>query len=229
MNSSRTGRDDQPSTNPRPSSESSLVEALRRGDEAAFMFLVTQYQTGLVRLARTFVRDEATAEEVVQETWLAVLRGIDRFEGRSSLKTWIFRILINRAKTRAVRDARTVTFSSLEGTTDDNDPAVDPSRFRSLDDSQWPGHWLYPPLEWDATPEELALSRETRGVIDDAMAALPPLQRQVITLRDIEGWNADEVCNALGISETNGRVLLHRARSKVRAALERYLSGRTAS
>jgi RNA polymerase sigma-70 factor (ECF subfamily) len=207
-------------------SERSLVEALRRGDDAAFMFLVTAYHAALVRLARMYVVDDATAEEVAQETWLAVLRGIDRFEERSSLKTWIFRILVNRAKTRGVRDGRTVPFSSLETSGDDDAPAVDADRFAS-DDSPWPGHWIYPPVDWQRTPEELALNAETRRVITDAIDALPPAQRAVITLRDVEGLSGDEVREALGVSEANVRVLLHRARARVRAALERYFERET--
>jgi RNA polymerase sigma-70 factor, ECF subfamily len=204
-------------------SDAALVERMRRGDEDAFLFLVTRYHTALVRLARAYVRDEATAEEVAQETWLAVLRGIDRFEGRSSLKTWLFRILVNRAKTRGVRDGRIVPFSSLDAPEGGDSERDDDARFFPPDDPTLAGHWMYPPERWDTTPEELALSAETRQVIQEAINALPPTQRQVITLRDIEGWSAEEVCNALGLSETNGRVLLHRARSKVRAAVERYL------
>lgn len=200
-----------------------LVAALRRGDEGAFVTLVERYHAALVRLARAYVSDEATAEEVAQETWLAVLRGIDRFEGRSSLKTWLFRILVNRAKTRGVRERRTVPFSSLDGGGEEDDPGVDADRFRGPED-RWPGHWLAPPAAWRAGPEEVALSAETRRVIERAIEDLSPLQRQVITLRDIEGWSAEEVCNTLGISETNGRVLLHRARTRVRAALERYFA-----
>jgi RNA polymerase sigma-70 factor, ECF subfamily len=207
-------------------SERSLVEALRRGDEAAFMFLVTAYHAALVRLARMYVVDDATAEEVAQETWLAVLRGIDRFEERSSLKTWIFRILVNRARTRGVRDGRTVPFSSLENPGDDDAPAVDADRFAS-DDSAWPGHWIYPPVDWGRTPEDLALNAETRRVITEAIDALPPSQRAVITLRDVEGLSGDEVREALGVSDANVRVLLHRARTRVRAALERYFERET--
>jgi RNA polymerase sigma-70 factor (ECF subfamily) len=204
-------------------SEATLVAALRAGDETAFMLLVMEYHRSLVRLARAYVRDESTAEEVAQETWLAVLRGIDRFEGRSSLKTWIFKILVNRAKTRGVRDGKSVPFSVLQDAGDDESSGMDQSMFMPGDDPQWAGHWMYPPAAWETTPEELALSSETRDVIQEAIDALPVTQRQVITLRDIEGWSSAEICNALGLSETNLRVLLHRARSKVRAALERYL------
>ncbi|HCG00363.1 MAG TPA: RNA polymerase subunit sigma-24 [Chloroflexi bacterium] len=209
--------------------EEDLLDALRQGDEATFVFLVTRYHAALVRLARTFVADQATAEEVVQETWLAVLNGIEKFEARSSLKTWIFRILMNRAKTRGVRDKRSAPFSSLDASLDQQDPAVDPDRFTSTEDGQWSGHWLYPPTDWDVTPEQVILSSETREIIERTIASLPPGQRQVITLRDLEGWSAAEVCNALGLSETNGRVLLHRARAKVRSALEQYFMSESTS
>jgi RNA polymerase sigma-70 factor (ECF subfamily) len=162
-----------------------------------------------------YVSTQAVAEDVAAETWLAVLEGIDRFEGRSSLKTWIFRILTNRAKTRGIREGRSLPFSALEP----DEPAVGPERFRTGDD-RWPGHWAAPPSVF---PEERLLAGETRDVIARTIAALPPTQRTVISLRDIEGWSAEEVCNALTLTETNQRVLLHRARSAVRAALEEYL------
>ena len=150
----------------------------------------------------------------MQETWLAVIQGLDRFEGRSTLKTWLFRILTNRAKTRGIREGRTLPFSSLETA----DPAVESERFNGADHN-WPGHWAAPPR---AFPQERLIAAETREVIERAIAALPPTQRTVISLRDIEGWSAEEVCNALTLTETNQRVLLHRARSAVRAALEQY-------
>jgi RNA polymerase sigma-70 factor, ECF subfamily len=197
-----------------------VVAALRRGDEAAFTDLVNAYSASLLRLAQDFVRTRSVAEEVVQETWLAVLSGIDRFEGRSSLKTWVYRILVNKAKTRGVREARTVPFSSLapEG----EERAVPEERFRSADD-QWPGHWASPPHSLDTVPEERLLAREARGRIAKALETLPDSQRVVVTLRDVAGWDSDEVCEALGLSEGNQRVLLHRGRAKLRAALERYL------
>jgi RNA polymerase sigma-70 factor (ECF subfamily) len=173
----------------------------------------------MVRVAQMYVRDRATAEEVVQETWLAVLNGIDRFEGRSSLKTWLFRILTNRAKTRGERDGRMVPFSSLTGTGEGDDPSVDPDRFLGPDSPQ-PGAWAAPPRAW---PQDRVLARETLGVIETAIEQLPEAQRQVIRLRDIEGWSPMEVAEALEISDGNQRVLLHRARSKVRAAVESYL------
>jgi len=156
---------------------------------------------------------------------LGVLQGLDRFEGRSSLKTWIFRILTNRAKTRGQREARNVTFSDLvDGELESDEPSVDPSRFNPLDHPKWPEHWggTDAPQSWDTIPEQQFLSRETREHILKAIATLPPAQREVITLRDIEGWRSDEVCTVLGLSEANQRVLLHRARSKVRRVLESY-------
>jgi len=189
--------------------ESALVAALRAGDERAFMELVQAYSPGMRRLALTFVRTPAVADDVVQESWLGVLRGLDRFEGRSSLKTWIYRIVANVARTRAVREARSAPFSSFAG---DDEASVDPERFIA------DGHWASPVEPWQAV-----LDAEARDVIDRAIAALPEQQRQVIELRDVQGWPSDEVCNVLELSETNQRVLLHRARSKVRAALDEYL------
>jgi RNA polymerase sigma-70 factor, ECF subfamily len=201
--------------------ELELVQALRAGDEAAFRTFVDRYHASMVRLAMSFVSTRATAEEVTQEAWVGVLRGLDRFEGRSSLKTWIFRILTNTAKTRAVREGRQVPFSSLADPEDE--PAVDPSRFQGSG-SRWAGHWAAAPTRWETVPDARLLSGELRERLDGAIAALPPMQRQVITLRDVEGWSSDEVCNVLELSETNQRVLLHRARSKVRTALETYFA-----
>jgi RNA polymerase sigma-70 factor (ECF subfamily) len=197
-----------------------VVAALRRGDETAFTDLVNAYSSSLLRLAQDFVRTRAVAEEVVQETWLAVLNGIDRFEGRSSLKTWVYRILVNKAKTRGVREARTVPFSALAA--DDDERAVPEGRFRGSDD-QWPGHWASPPRALDTIPDERLLAREARGQIAEALETLPDSQRIVVTLRDVAGWDCDEVCDALGLSEGNQRVLLHRGRAKLRAAFECYL------
>jgi RNA polymerase sigma-70 factor (ECF subfamily) len=199
--------------------DAALVARLREGDEAAFMELIDRYGATMVRVAQMYVRDRATAEEVVQETWLAVLNGIDRFEGRSSLKTWLFRILTNRAKTRGERDGRIVPFSSLAGAGEENDPSVDPDRFLGPDSPQ-PGAWAAPPRAW---PQDRVLAKETLGVIEMAIEQLPEAQREVIRLRDIEGWSPMEVAEALQISDGNQRVLLHRARSKVRAAVESYL------
>jgi RNA polymerase sigma-70 factor, ECF subfamily len=200
--------------------EGELVAALRAGDESAFAALVDRYHASLVRLARMYVRDPAVAEEVAQETWLAVLGGIDRFEGRSSLKTWLFRILTNRAKTRGERERRTVPFSAVSDASDE--PAVDPDRFQTEAD-RYPGGWKDFPQPWEGDPEERLLAGEARALILHAIEELPPNQRAVITLRDIEGFSSDEARNVLDVSETNQRVLLHRARSKVRRALEQYL------
>ena len=196
-----------------------ILVALKRGDESAFCQLVERHQSLMLRVARRYVRSAAVAEDVVQETWLGVLSGLDRFEGRASLKTWIFRILTNRAITRAEREGRVLPFSSVAG--DDADPAVEPDRFRPEGD-QWPGGWKSFPASWDGLPEERLLARETLALVGAAIAALPERQHVVILMRDIEGWSAGEVCEALAISEANQRVLLHRARSKVRRSLEAY-------
>jgi len=195
-----------------------LVEALRSGNESAFVSLIDMYHSSMLRLAMVFVPSNAVAEEVVQETWMGVLHGLDRFEGRSSLKTWIFRILTNRAKTRAQREGRSVPFSSLPEFTSE---LHEPERFQGPD-QRWPGHWVSFPRSWDEIPEERILSQETMTRIQEAIDTLPLGQREVITLRDIEGCTSDEACNLLGVSEANQRVLLHRARCKVRRALERY-------
>jgi RNA polymerase sigma-70 factor (ECF subfamily) len=184
--------------------------------------LVERHGASMLRLARVYVRDRAVAEEVVQEAWLGVLEGIERFEGRSSLQTWLHRIVANVARTRAVREARSVPFSTL-ASKDVEGPSVPPERFRGADD-RWAGHWATPPEPWGRPDHEL-LSAETRGRIMAAIDGLPQLQRRVITLRDVEGWSAPEVCNVLELSETNQRVLLHRARTKLRQALDDYLTG----
>jgi RNA polymerase sigma-70 factor (ECF subfamily) len=203
--------------------ESRLVDALRAGDERAFAALVERYNGALLRLARGYCRSRGVAEEVVQETWLGVIEGIDRFECRSSLKTWIFRILTNKAKTRGEREARSIPFSTLAGPEDDEGAAVDPGRFYDSSDPRWPGHWADAPRSWARIPEERLLSKETLACVERAIAELPLAQRTVISLRDVEGWGPNEVCEALGVSEANQRVLLHRARSKVRRAIEAEL------
>jgi RNA polymerase sigma-70 factor (ECF subfamily) len=204
------------------SADLALVERLRAGDEAAFMILVTQLQPAMLRVARMYVSTTAVAEEVVQETWLGVLRGLHSFEGRSSLRTWIFRILTNIAKTRGQREGRSLPFASLAG--DDLDgPAVDPGRFDSPEGSSR-GRWSTLPDDWTGIPEDRLLGHETLDVISRAITTLPPMQAEVIRLRDALGWTSEEVRNALDLTETNQRVLLHRARAKVRSALERYLS-----
>ena len=180
------------------------------------------YQRAMLGVASLYVRDRAVAEEVVQEAWLGVLAGIDRFEGRSSLKTWLFRILTNTAKTRGERESRSVPFSALAEADAEEGPSVDPDRFLGPE-YRFGGHWAAPPHRWADVPDERLLARETQAVIAAAIEELPAAQRTVISLRDVEGWSAEEVCNALGLSETNQRVLLHRARTKVRHALEEYL------
>lgn len=200
-----------------------LVAALRAGEEAAFVDLVEQLHRPLVRTAVRYVRDPHIAEEVVQETWIAVVKGLDAFEGRSSLRTWIFRIATYQAKTRGQRERRNVPLSALLGEeTDSGGPSVDPGRF--LADGQWIGHWSEPPASWGADVEARLLSAEARQVIDATLAELTESQRTVMTLRDLDGLTSDEVCAALEISPGNQRVLLHRARSRVRAALERYVA-----
>ena len=189
--------------------DAELLERLRAGDEAAFMELVERYGPLMLRIALSHVRGRAVAEEVVQEAWLGVLRGLDGFEGRSSLKTWILRIVANRARTRGEREARTVPVAEFE-------PAVEPDRFRLFD-----GTWATPPQAW---PEERVLAAETLDQVRQAIATLPPRQQEVILLRDVEGWEPEEVSAALDLTPGNQRVLLHRARSKVRARLEEYLA-----
>jgi len=195
-----------------------LVEGLRAGDEAAFAALMREYGAGMLRVAQMFVSSRAVAEEVVQEAWIGVLKGIGRFEGRSSLKTWLFRIVANTAKTRGVRESRSIPFSALGEA--EGEPSVDPDRFLGSGE-RFPGHWAAPPQSW--APEGELLGQETLGVIERAIEQLPPAQRAVITLRDVQGFTSEEVCNALDLTETNQRVLLHRARSKVRSALEEYM------
>ena len=200
-----------------------LVAALRGGDETAFMMLVERYQPAMLRIARMYVSTNAVAEDVVQDAWVGVLKGLDGFEGRSSLRTWIFRILVNTAKTRGQREARSLPFSSVWAAAPDGESSVDPDRFFPLGHPLTPGAWAEPPVGWESTPEELLLSKEVLTEVSRAIEALPPNQREVIRLRDVLGWPSSEVRNALDISETNQRVLLHRARTKVRRALESYL------
>ena len=192
--------------------DAGLLRAVRAGDEAAFAALVDKYGASLLRVATLYVPSRAVAEDVVADTWLAVFTGVERFEERSTFKTWLFRILTNKAKTRGVREARSRPFSSFDG--DEDGTAVDVDRFAR------DGHWVEPPR---AVPEERLLAAETRSAVEAAIAALPENQRAVVTLRDVEGLSSEDACNVLGLSETNQRVLLHRGRAKVRAALERYL------
>lgn len=207
-----------------PGTEQALVAALQRGDEAAFMELVRRHHALMVRVARGYVRSQAVAEEVAQEAWLGVLNGIGTFESRATLKTWILRILVNRAKTRAQREGRTVPFSALDRAGEEDQPAVDPSRFLDASHPRWPGHWAAPPRRWDELPEECLLGRETLALAREAIDALPARQREVILLRDVSGWSPEDVCDLLEISDGNQRILLHRARSRVRAALEAHLA-----
>jgi len=205
--------------------ERRLLERLRQGDETAFASLVDRHHNALLRLAMAYVSDHSVAEEVVQETWIGVMEGLDRFEGRSSLKTWIFRILTNKAKTRGVRESRHVSFSTVGASDEDADePAVDPSQFRTT--GHWAGYWTSYPQPWDEdTPEKLALSKEGGVFLEKAIGDLPPNLRQVLVLRDVEGLDSKDVCAMLAVSEANQRVLLHRARSRVRRALEKYVAG----
>jgi RNA polymerase sigma-70 factor (ECF subfamily) len=200
-----------------------LVSALRRGDEDSFAALVDEYSPALLRLAMTFVRTRDVAEEVVQETWVGLIRGIDRFEGRSSLKSWLFTILRNTAISRGERERFSTPMSALARDEEQDGPVIDPDRFLPADHPQWPGHWAIGPTAWPV-PEEGLMAAETRDVIAAAIRELPPTQRAVIALRDVEGWGPDEVCRALEVSDANQRVLLHRARTKVRAAIEGYFA-----
>jgi RNA polymerase sigma-70 factor (ECF subfamily) len=200
-----------------PRDETSLLMALREGDEAVFMAVVESWGPAMLRLARAHVMSQAVAEEVVQEAWVGILRALDRFEGRSSLRTWAFRIVSNIAKTRGMKESRSVPFSSATADSADG-PVVDPDRFQAPGD-RYPGHWQTPPEPW---PEQRLEVAETRNAALAAIAGLPARQRQVITLRDIAGFSAEEACNALDVTETNQRVLLHRARSTVRNALESH-------
>ena len=202
--------------------EADLLARLRAGDERAFETLVMRHHRTMLAVARQYVSTRAVAEEVVQEAWLGVIKGIDRFEGRSSLSTWILRILVNIAKTRGVRESRSVPYAALAGP--DDEVSVEADRFRGPGD-QYPGGWWAFPDDWSKLPEQALLQRETLKVVTDAIEELPPLQRSVIAMRDIQGCGPEDVCSVLEISDGNQRVLLHRARSRVRAALEKHLDG----
>jgi RNA polymerase sigma-70 factor (ECF subfamily) len=207
---------------PRPASlEDTLLDGLRSGDEAAFESLIDRHTPAMLRLALFYVPSLAIAEEVVQETWLGVVRGLGSFEGRSSLRTWIFRILINRAKASGVAERRTLPLAA-EGDGDAEAHSVDPSRFRGLPR----GYWSSPPNYWDDLPEDRLLAAETLAVIQRAMKSLPAGQQAVFELRDLQQWTSAEVCEALDLSEGNQRVLLHRARARVRSAIEEYFDAR---
>jgi RNA polymerase sigma-70 factor, ECF subfamily len=217
----RAGEDERAAAS--ASEEAEVIARLRADDERAFESLVRTHHGTMIAVARSYVKTPDTAEEVVQETWLGVLKGLDRFEGRSSLRTWIMRILVNTAIARGKREARILPASSL-APADTEEPAVEPSRFRAQGDA-FPGHWKAYPANWGAGPEKRLLGRETLDVVRRAIEELPEAQRRVIAIRDIAGYGADEVCDALELSAGNQRVLLHRARSQVRAALERHLDG----
>lgn len=204
-----------------PPAEERELAALRAGEEAAFLALVSRYHGAMLRVASMYVRSRASAEEVVQEAWLGVLRGLHLFEGRSSLKSWIFRILVNCAKARGVRDVRSVPLSSLAEGSPDDEPSVSPDRFRDEGD-RWAGHWSEPPEPW---PDQQVESSEMLALVRQGLEKLPEAQRTVMTLRDVDGWDSSDVCELLGISEGNQRVLLHRARSKVRSYVEDRLRG----
>lgn len=199
--------------------DSDIVAALRAGDEDVFRTVVAELTPGLIRLARHYL-SEALAEEVAQETWVAVIASIDRFEQRSSLKTWIYRIMLNKVRTLAPREAKVVPFAALGHTSDGTLHAVDPERLMR---EGAPGHWTQLPQQWQRLPAELLEAQETLEKITEAIARLPPAQQEVVELRDIRGWTAEEVCNTLDISSVNQRVLLHRGRTALRNMLEEYL------
>lgn len=202
--------------------EQQLIARLRRGDEGAFDELVNRHHGALIRMAMGHVADREVAEEVVQDTWMAVIEGLQRFEGRSSLRTWIFGILIHKAKDRGVREKRHTTFSAFESFDDDLDDAVDPSRFQPS--GEWAGYWAFPPQPWDdQTPEKLLASQQAVAAMNRAIEALPRTLKDVLILRDVEGVEVKEVCEILKITETNLYVRLHRARERVRAAVETAL------
>ena len=209
-------------------SDLEIVRALRAGDEIAFMMLIERYQPSMLRIARMYVSTAAVAEDVVQDAWVGVLKGLDGFEGRSSLRTWIFRILVNIAKTRGQRESRSVPFSSVWTPEPDGEPSVELERFLGPGGPGSPGTWADPPSAWDSIPAERLEAKETLARVAAAIQDLPPHQREVIRLRDVLGWTSQDVRNALEISETNQRVLLHRARAKVRRALEGYLAAEEA-
>jgi len=202
--------------------EQELIARLRQGDEGAFDELVNRHHGALIRMAMGYVADREVAEEVVQDTWMAVIQGLGRFEGRSSLRTWIFGIMIHKAKDRGVREKRHTTFSAFESFDDDGEEIVDPSRFHQS--GEWAGHWALPPQPWDEqTPEKLLAGRQAVNAMERAIDALPPTLKEVLVLRDIEGVDAKEVCDILRITEMNLYVRLHRARERVRAAVEKAL------
>ena len=202
-------------------SEAGWLEALRRGDEAVFAMLVDAHHGSLVRVATQYVASAAVAEEVAQETWIAFVQSLDRFEGRARLKTWLFHTLVNCARNRKRKEIRSVPFSAAFEPEQPAAASVEPDRFRSQ--GPWQGHWAVAPKSFGTDGERTLLQGELRLRIEQAIETLPPAQREVITWRDLGGMDAEEACDVLGLSEANQRVLLHRARSRVRAAVERYL------
>lgn len=226
---SERGATNDPSTPAQPGSwpgeDVELLRRLRAGEEAAFASLVDAWSGSMLRVAVAHVRSRALAEEAVQDTWIAVLRGLAGFEGRSSLKTWVFRILTYTCRAKLERERRVPPLSDVLRPDElGAGPVVAVDRFLSADHPRWPGHWSRPPVLWARRPDEVLLDDELRHRIAEAVARLPQRQRAVLTLRDIEGFTADEVCALLGLQAGNQRVLLHRARSAVRASLEDYLS-----
>lgn len=211
----RVSRSDRPSALRSSGDDEAILRALKEGDERVFTELVERWSGAMLRMALVHLDRRAVAEEVVQEAWLAVLRGVDRFEGRSALRTWVLGIVVHLARARARVERRWAPFALASR------PAVEPARFRPSEAAEWPDHWATGPVAWP-TPEDELLAGETREVILRALEELPPAQREVLVLRDIEGCSAEETCNALGLSDTNQRVLLHRARSRARQAIEDY-------
>jgi RNA polymerase sigma-70 factor (ECF subfamily) len=205
---------------PQATSDDQTVAALRAGDERTFRELFAHSYPTMKRVARGYVSCDAVAEEIVQDTWMAIVTGIDRFEGRSALGTWMFSILINQARSHSARERRALPFSSV-ACGDVEEPAVDPDRFQN-DDEAWAGHWATPPRPWEK-PERRLLSLEARERLKAALTELPDRQRMIVALRDIEGLSAEEVRDLLKLSQENQRVLLHRGRSRLRAQLEEYL------
>jgi RNA polymerase sigma-70 factor (ECF subfamily) len=206
------------------SGEQQFLTRLRQRDERAFDELVTKHHGALIRMAMGHVGDRELAEEVVQDTWMAVINSLDQFEGRSSLRTWIFGIMIHKAKDRGVREKRHTTFSDFEIFDDEYEEAVDPARFHRS--GEWVGHWAFPPQPWDIqTPEKLLASQQAVQAMHRAIEALPATLKDVLILRDVEGVDTTEVCEILKITETNLYVRLHRARERVRQAVETYLEG----
>jgi RNA polymerase sigma-70 factor (ECF subfamily) len=197
--------------------DEAILRALREGDEQVFGELVDRWSQMMLRLALSRVESRAVAEEVVQDAWLTVLRSLDRYERRSTVRTWVLGIVVNLARSRARAERRAIPLPS------DWEPSVDQARFLPATHPRWPHHWAIEPAAWH-TPEDQLLASETRKIILEAIDALPPAQREVIVLRDVEGMPSLEVCNILALTDTHQRVLLHRARSRVRNALERYFA-----